>query len=313
MNILIVGGFGYLGQRLGKHLHDAGFNITLASREQRDSPKWLENGSTLKINWNDTKSFFPKPSQIDAVIHAAGMNALNCSKYPILAKEFNGDATGRLVKESVKNHISQFIYLSTAHVYANPLEGVISEDNQLLNTHPYATSHAIGESHVIAANSSGDIKGKVLRLSNCFGSPVNKTSDCWGLLVNDICMQAIKLNHITLKTSGSQSRDFIPISTFCKMVCNLLDDDSLNLEKPIFNIGGRTMTILEMTNLVRDVYFKKFQKKISLSKEKDLNSEVLDKLQYNMNWYQEEDVFNENEANAIKEIEDLLDFCKICH
>lgn len=311
MNILIVGGFGYLGQRLGRYLHDEGFNITLASRGQRENPKWLENGSTLNINWNDTKSFFPKSLQIDTVIHAAGMNALNCSKHPGLAKEFNGDATGRLVKESIENHANQFIYLSTAHVYASPLQGTISEDNQLLNNHPYATSHAIGESHVIAANSSGEIQGKVLRLSNCFGPPVNKATDCWELLVNDICLQASKLNHITLKTSGTQYRDFIPISIFCKIVCNFLIDNSLNKEKSIFNIGGRTMTILEMTNLVRDVYFKKFQKKVSLSKEENFDSEILDRLQYKMNWYQEEDSSFQNKANDIKEIEDLLDFCKI--
>ena len=311
MNILIVGGFGYLGQRLGRHLHDAGFNIILASREHRENPMWLENGSTLNINWDDTKSFFSKSLQIDTVIHAAGMNALNCSKHPSLAKEFNGDATGRLVKESIKNHVNQFIYLSTAHVYASPLQGIISEDSQLLNNHPYATSHAIGENHVIAANSSGEIRGKVLRLSNCFGPPVNKASDCWGLLVNDICLQASQLKHITLKTSGSQFRDFIPISIFCKIVCNFLVDNSLSSEKAIFNIGGRTMTILEMTNLVRDVYFKKFQIKISLSKEESFNSETLDRLQYKMNWCLKENSSIQNEANDIKEIEDLLDFCKI--
>ncbi len=309
MNVLITGGFGYLGQRLGRHLHNSGLSIYLASRNIKNRPNWLKNGEVLKIDWANTSLLFHELPKINTLVHAAGTNATFSSHYPDLAKDFNGGATAKLLQDSIKNNISEFIYLSTAHVYASPLEGIISESTIPSNNHPYATSHLLGEQHVLEANSSGKIKGMVLRLSNCYGPPVDKNVDCWDLLVNNICLQAIKFNSINLKTSGMQSRDFIPISEFCRIVEYLIRTDLAKVGKSIFNIGGKSMSIIDMANLVAHIFYKKYHKKIDIFRKNDLNHISMKKFEYKMSWLKESN-FHRN-YNSEKEIEDLLDFCKL--
>ncbi|MBI78829.1 MAG: SDR family oxidoreductase [Pseudomonadota bacterium] len=309
MNVLITGGFGYLGQRLGRYLHNSGLSIYLASRSTKDKPNWLKNGEVLKVDWNNTSSLFHGLPIIDILVHTAGTNALFSSHYPDLAKDFNGEVTAKLLQDSIVNNVSEFMYLSTAHVYASPLEGIISENTEPSNHHPYATSHLLGERYVLEANSSGKIKGSILRLSNCFGPPVDKSADCWDLLVNDICLQAIKFNRINLRTSGKQSRDFIPISELCRMVEYLIRHDSGKLDKPIFNIGGKSMSVIEMANLVAHVFYSKYHKKIDIFSKNDLNHISNNKFEYKMNWLEGKDFLRD--YNPEKEIEDLLDFCKL--
>ena len=309
MNVLITGGFGFLGGRLGRHLHGLGLNTYLATRYSKNKPKWLKNGGVLKVDWANTSALFNELPEIDILIHAAGTNASFSYDHPDLAKDFNGGVTAKLLLDSIANNVEQFIYLSTAHVYASPLQGVISEATKPFNEHPYATSHFQGEQHVLEASLLGKIDGKVLRLSNCFGAPDNKNSDCWNLLVNDICLQATKFNCINLKTSGIQSRDFIPVSELCRALEYLILGDHFNTNHTIFNIGGKSMSVMEMANIVRDTFYKKYQKTIEINAKNSLNQEKNNRFTYQMNWTKECNF--QKELNFEKEIEDLLDFCNL--
>ena len=54
----------------------------------------------------------------------------------------------------------------------NPLEGCFDESSPSLNTHPYATSHLLGEQELLRVTEKSSMSGHVLRLSNCFGYPL---------------------------------------------------------------------------------------------------------------------------------------------
>ena len=106
--------------------------------------------------------------------------------------DFNGVATKRLVEAASRAGVKKFIYLSTAHVYASPLVGTITEQTLPNNSHPYASSHLAGESAVLNADERGVIQGVVMRLSNAYGAPMHKGVNCWMLVVNDLCRQAVQ-------------------------------------------------------------------------------------------------------------------------
>ncbi len=307
MNILITGGFGYLGQRLGKFFQDSGAKIYLGSRQLKENPKWLKDGSCILTDWSDIDLSINKIKSIDLVIHSAGMNASDCYENPEQAHYSNGVITKRLLDSCIKNEIKNFILLSTAHVYCDPLEGIISEETLPKNFHPYAKSNVEGENFVIEADKYGYINSKVLRLSNCFGAPLSAKANCWNLLVNDICMQVVKNKKIKLKSNGSQLRDFVPINEFCRtldyIAKNCMEDKKYN----VFNIGGKTFSILEMANLVAQIYTNKYNDFIKIEKEETTNKNNSNFLQYKMDWlkkYNFEKSFEPNE-----EIEDLLSFC----
>ena len=62
--------------------------------------------------------------------------------------EFNGAATARLVRASLRAGVSKFIYFSTAHVYRSLLVGYFDDNSCPRNAHPYASTHLAGEQAV---------------------------------------------------------------------------------------------------------------------------------------------------------------------
>lgn len=251
MNILITGGFGFVGGRLAVYLAQAGHKITLGTRHPISSPSWLAQAEVAKIVWDDKVALELICKGIDVIIHAAGMNAQDCAADPVAALAFNGLATARLVEAANQASVKKFIYLSTAHVYANPLVGTIDEETCPRNLHPYATSHLSGENAVLSTHSRGEMQGIVLRMSNAFGAPMYKDVNCWMLLVNDLCKQAVQTRQLILQSSGLQHRDFISLTDVCCVVEKLLTHTQLNPAN-LFNVGaGVSQSVIAIAKLIQ--------------------------------------------------------------
>jgi len=252
MRILITGGFGYIGGRLAQHLAASGRSrIVLASRCGVASPRWLPDAEVFTMRWDDASVLRSGCSGIDAVVHLAGMNAQDCAADPAAALAFNGVATARLLQAAVAQGVRRFVYMSTAHVYASPLVGEITEQDCPQNLHPYASSHRAGEDAVRAAAARGEVGAAVIRLSNAFGAPAHVGANCWMLLVNDLCRQAVSERRMVLRTPGLQSRDFIAMADVCRAVGHLLDLPEQSLGDGLFNVGGQAMSVYGMAKVIR--------------------------------------------------------------
>lgn len=254
MRVLITGGFGYVGGRLGRLLIEQGCDeVILGTRTQMAFPAWLPKASVRLICWDSESSLVENCKGIETVVHLAGMNAQECASKPAAALAFNGVGTARLLAAAERAKVKRFIYLSTAHVYAAPLRGIIDEQTCPVSLHPYATSHRAGEDVVRAAHRAGRIEGIVLRLSNAFGAPVHANVNCWMLLLNELCREAVSARQIILRSSGLQRRDFIPLSDACAAISHFLHLPGANLGDGLFNVGGDwTPTVWEMACLVQD-------------------------------------------------------------
>jgi UDP-glucose 4-epimerase len=253
MRVLITGGFGFVGGRLAQHLQQIGHNVVLGSRSVRSAPdRGLPGASVAVVDWANIEALKKICDGVDVVIQAAGMNARECEAHPREALEVNGLNTARLLEAAIAVDVGRFVYLSTAHVYASPLVGSISESSCPRNLHPYATSHLAGENPVLRAGMEGLIEGVVVRLSNAFGAPVHKDVNCWGLLMNDLCKQSVENGQIKLRSSGAQQRDFIAMTEVCG-VLERLCLSSIRLPQPgIVNLGsGVSQSVLEMAQLVQ--------------------------------------------------------------
>lgn len=251
MRILITGGFGFIGGRLALHLAQAGHQILLGSRKVISPPTWLQDAEVKRIEWDDSHALELSCNGVDVVIQAAGMNAHDCATDPVAALSFNGVANARFVAAANRAGVQRFIYLSTAHVYGSPLVGTITEVTCPRNLQPYATSHLAGEHAVLSANHCGQIQGIVLRLSNAFGAPVHKDVNCWKLLVNDLCKQAVQTRKLVLKTSGLQQRDFVSMTDLCRVAEHLAVNGS-TAQNSIFNVGsGVSQSVFAMAQSIQ--------------------------------------------------------------
>lgn len=310
MRILITGGFGFIGGRLATHFSQAGHEVVLGSRGSRNPPNWLPQAKVARINWSDQCSLESSCENIHTIIHAAGMNAHDCALHPIAALNFNGKVTERLVEAASRMGAEKFIYISTAHVYASPLAGTITEKTLPNNPHPYASSNLAGESAVLNANDHGVIQGIVIRLSNAFGVPTDKDINCWHLLVHSLCKQVVQTRKLVLETSGHQQRDFICIGEVCRVVEILVIDD-ISKKMSILNVGsGISQSVREIAVLIqqRCVLVLGFEPKL-LYKEVVANEEHVP-----LTFTSEKMALIENNIqnkNNLLEIDRLLKFCKI--
>ncbi|WP_096697343.1 NAD(P)-dependent oxidoreductase [Polaromonas sp. AER18D-145] len=253
MRVLITGGFGYLGGRLAQQLIVGAYaHVILGSRSESNPPAWLPQAEVVQTAWGDSASLDRACAGVDAVVHLAGMNAHDSANAPAAALQCNGVATAHLLASACRMNVRRFVYVSTAHVYANPLMGRITEANCPLNLHPYASSHRAGEDVVRSAHERGQIEGVVIRLSNAFGAPAHSNANCWSLLVNDLCRQAVVSRHMVLHSAGQQQRDFVPLADACCAVEHLLQVPSQALADGVFNVGGaRPTRIVDMATSIQ--------------------------------------------------------------
>ena len=309
MRVLITGGFGFIGGRLAVDLAKAGHFVVLGTREFVPSPSWLPQAEVVETVWADERILEQCCKSVDVVVHAAGMNAQDCIVDPISALDFNGLATARLVAAASRAKVKRFVYLSTAHVYASPLVGTITEETCPNNLHPYATSHLAGEYAVLSANQQKQIQGIVLRLSNAFGAPVHTDVNCWMLLVNDLCRQAVQTRKLVLQTNGMQQRDFIAITEVCRVVESLADIQIEPTQSSIFNIGsGVSQSVLAMALLIQQRCKVVLGFEPVLERVQDRVNELHPNLNYRTDNLAILGIFFNNTDNTL-EIDNLLRFC----
>lgn len=303
MRVLVAGGFGFIGGRIAKFLDQTGHQVFLGTHRDLVNPDWLPKANTVKMNWNDVAELELCCKNMDVVIHAAGMNSRECELSPKKAFQINGKATSHLILAASNVGVGKFLYFSTAHVYANPLKGFLSEDLYPTNLHPYATSHLIGETAVLNANFLGKVRAVVLRVSNAFGMPAHPDVQCWSLLVNSLCKEAVAFKTMTLTSSGEQKRDFITMDDVVHATSHLINESST---MGVFNVGsGSTLKVIDMVKIIqlRCVHLFGFKPEINIGTKRepkpffkfDISKIVNTGFKFNKNF--------------IKEIDDLLVMC----
>ena len=310
MKVLITGGLGYLGGRVAQFLaSQVGYELFLGSRKQARPPLWLPQAQAVQTQWDSSQSLEQICAGVDAVVHLAGMNARDCINDPVAALEFNVVVAARLLQAAIRQGVKRFIYLSTAHVYGSPLTGVITEETCPVSLHPYATSHRAGEDVVRAAQQRGEIEGIVIRLSNAYGAPAHKDADCWMLLMNDLCRQAVTSQEMVLRSTGLQRRDFVPLADVCRAVDHLLKLPAPNLGRELFNVGGNwTPTVWEIACLIQQRCEATLGFMPRLARSMPQVGETSSELDYRLDALARTGF--QPSADRVEEIDRLVDFCK---
>lgn len=308
MKILVTGAGGLLGGRIINFLSQIGHNIVAVSRSYAGCEAWGTSVKVVNIDISKTSDLCYYLDGVSLVIHTAGVNAAHSIADPANALHFNGVVTAKLLNESIKCDVDRFIYISTSQVYSNELKGIINENSCTTNLHPYATSHKAGEDVTLFANAKNKIQGTVIRLSNSFGYPLNKNADCWHLLINDLCKQAVLKGSLDLNSSGNQFRNFITINEVCKSIDFLINEWENSREYPVINLASKNaITVISMAKLVQERAQIFLKKKIPLfTKDDELNlgysafslqTLSLDQLSYSVS------------DNFVDEIDKLLEYC----
>lgn len=206
--VLISGAEGYIALHLIKILNEHGYHVLTASRNP----------------CSDIYMDFSKPEQIanleidgiDAMIHTVSPNESLYKTEIYHAVSENTTGIHSALDFCVKNHIHNFLYFSSFHVFGNK-EGLLDETTLVAPCNDYGLGHYIAEQTVQMYDRQRKLRAWIIRPSNLFGVPV----DCekfkrWNLIPFAFCKEAVEHRSITLLTPGSQLRNLWESTMYVK-------------------------------------------------------------------------------------------------
>ena len=264
MNILVTGGFGYLGSHICDYFSKKGHSIRILSRTNHSElSSWSKQFEIQLGDISEYESIENCCRNIDVVIHAAAMNEVECREKYREALLVNGLGTRDILEDAYRNKVQRFVYLSTFHIYGPPKTEIITEETLPDPLNSYSLTHYVAESYCQQFNAENKLKCYILRISNGYGAPLFKSVNRWTLVLNDLCSMAYHENRIVLRSKGTQERDFVGIKDILQGIDIFAKKEIQNKENSIYNLGsGQNISILSLANTVADVYQERYGKEI---------------------------------------------------
>ncbi|MBO0472847.1 UDP-glucose 4-epimerase GalE [Enterococcus ureasiticus] len=288
MNILVVGGAGYIGSHIVKQLIDSNHKVVVLDNLQTGHAKAVtEPAMFIKGNVKDKpllRNLFTETSY-DVVFHFAANSSVEESmKDPLLY--FDNNVSGLITLLEVMNEfaVKTIIFSSTAAVYGDTSEKVITEDTETIPKNPYGESKRMMEQIIQWCHTAYDINYVVLRYFNVAGA------DLSGAIGEDhqpethlipIVLE-VPLNirdFITIFGNDYDTKDGTTVRDYVHVVdlanAHLLAMNYLleGKESTIFNVGSSTgFSTLEIINKVEDYTQKKIPVKYGNRREGDPHS-----------------------------------------
>jgi len=242
---IISGATGLVGSQVVKHFGDRGWRVLTAGRVA---------GADLHFDLDNPESFAHTllPSGTDLFVHAAASNETECRESPYRSDARNILGTKAALDFCVANRIPQFCFISTFHVFGSP-SGMIDEHATPAPVDDYGLSHLAAEEFVRAYTRSHSwLHAFIVRPSNVYGLPVSlKGFRRWSLVQYGFCREAVMQGSITLRTSGSQLRNFVAAEDLCEMVEYMTDDRARSVFL-VHAAGPDTLSIRELAGRIRD-------------------------------------------------------------
>ncbi len=152
MRHLVVGGAGYIGSVVARHLVDAGHDVTIVDNLSKGHEWAVPDGAVLRrVDVLDPPSLAAVVSEgFDAVLHFAALSLVGESvTEPVRYFRTNVGGTLNLLDAMREAGVRRLVFSSTAAVYGEPESVPIAETAPTRPTNPYGASklavdHAIG-------------------------------------------------------------------------------------------------------------------------------------------------------------------------
>ena len=235
MNILVVGGAGYVGGGIVDKLQEK-HKVTVYDSLIYEN-EFRKNVNFIYGDIRDYSKLNKILKNYDAVVWLAALVGDGaCSINPTLTYEINSES----VKNLVSNFKGKIIFFSTCSVYGAQ-EGVLSEESEVNPLSEYAKSKLVAEDILTNSNAI------VFRLGTLFGIGDEFSRIRLDLVVNVLVTKALIDKKMSV-FGGEQWRPLLHV----KDVANAVDHTIESSLKGVYNLHYKNFKISEIADLIKD-------------------------------------------------------------
>ena len=275
--ILVTGSSGFLGNYLVPQLLNQNYKIFGISKRKQ---KLYKNFISSSVDINKITDFKLK-NNFSKIIHMAALSDVDyCDLNPSKCYELNVNGTQKML-ELARKKDSEFIFLSSSHVYGNSKKIPLSETESSSPLSHYACSKKIGEMLCETYSLTYGLDIRIARIFSVYGPNSSKLN-----LIFNIINQVINDSRITLGNIKPK-RDFIFIDDVITGLLNIINSKKKGYD--IYNIGtGKSTSIVDLVNSILASSNKKMR--IISKKDKIRKNDMLDicadisKMNSDFNW-----------------------------
>jgi UDP-glucose 4-epimerase len=266
MEILVVGGAGYIGSIVTSELLKAGHQAIVFDNLSRGHRSAIPAGAELVVGELSDRQALDRvfgSRKIDAVMHFAAMiEAGESMRIPEAYFRNNTANTLTLLETMLANRVDRLVFSSTAALYGNPTRVPIEENDPLIPTNPYGESKLLVERMLEWFNRAHGVRYASLRYFNAAGAShdLGEDHEPESHLIPLILKVALgKRDQAAIfgtdypTPDGTCVRDYIHVLDLAS--AHLLALDALGRrDRLIYNLGnGKGFSVREVIEVARSV------------------------------------------------------------
>lgn len=251
LTCVVLGGSGFLGQRLCRELVASGFNVRSVSRTGRpkgEAQAWWSNVDWINADVG-TEIAAPALEGASLVFHLASSTYPSTSNSDVgFDLESNLVGSVRMLKTAVECGVRRLIFISSGGtVYGVPRQNPIPETHPTDPICSYGIHKLAIEKYLYLFRALKDLDSVVLRVSNMYGESQDLERPLGA--VSHFSHRAVEGKPIEIWGDGTIRRDYIYVDD---VVGALLKSTSYQGAERLFNIGsGRSISINELLDLIK--------------------------------------------------------------
>tara|TARA_B100000212_G_scaffold90759_1_gene66640 strand:+ start:27279 stop:28220 length:942 start_codon:yes stop_codon:yes gene_type:complete len=273
LNILVIGGTGYLGSNLVQSLVAKGYNVSVLFRGLSEKSKF-KNVNYVKGDINNTKDIEKATKEANYVYYFASSTNPKSSENNLLFDiSSNLNPIILMLNSCVKNNVKKFIFCSSGGtVYGNHKQMPIKEEFTCQPISSYGIVKHNMEMYIKYFNRKHNLNYEILRLSNPYGC--NHLQNPIKGIIPTYINRILEDRDLKVYGDGTVVRDYIYIDDFIQLCIKLLTLDKKN---NTLNVGtGIGTSINELIKKIELVCNKKATISYMPSRDFDVHNNFLD-------------------------------------
>ena len=219
MKVLITGGYGFIGSYVAELFSHEGHDVFILDDLSKGDRSLVRLGHTSLIEdvrSSGCEAFFRKYA-FDTVIHLAAQTSVQQSIIdPAEDTRINVGGLVNMLHLSASYNVKQFVFASSAAVYGDSEEPLLTERTACRPASPYGMTKKVGEYVCRQWNSMYGLNSVCLRFSNVYGprqAGHNEQS-----VIPVFIDRILKGEPLPVYGDGEQTRDFIYVEDISKAI-----------------------------------------------------------------------------------------------